>query len=120
MKNTAGKELRLKRRADIARVFEQGKSATDGVLTLLATRREREALPSRFGVAVSKKHGGAVRRNRVKRLCREACRLSRRSLPGGRDYMIVPRAGADISLERLRESLLALSVRLERKMEDGR
>jgi ribonuclease P protein component len=48
---------------------------------------------ARLGVSVGKKHGNAVRRNRIKRVFRAAFRQCRRLLPAGRDYVLVPRMG---------------------------
>ncbi|HAU37407.1 MAG TPA: ribonuclease P protein component, partial [Phycisphaerales bacterium] len=92
MDHRAGKNFRVTRRGDIQRVFDLGRRAWDGNLTLCAARREEDG-PSRLGVAVSFRHGKAVRRNRVKRLCREAFRLLRGELPDGYDYIMIPRAG---------------------------
>jgi ribonuclease P protein component len=48
----------------------------------------------RLGVSVGKaKHGNAVRRNRIKRVFREAFRQSRQLLPQDRDYVLVPKRG---------------------------
>ena len=74
----------------------------------------------RCGVGVSKRHGGAVRRNRIRRLCREAFRLSRAELPVGWDYMIIPRAGDEPPLAALRSSVVALARRLADAHDAGR
>jgi ribonuclease P protein component len=65
----------------------------------------------RFGVSASRKIGGAVARNRAKRVLREAFRLLRPALSGSFDLVVVPRRpcatapGGDVRrrLERLLE-----------------
>ena len=112
-----GKNLRIKRRGEFSRFFEQGRRASDGVLTVFVVRRDDPSEPGqpRAGVAVSKRHGNAVRRNRIKRLCREAFRLTRAELPDGWDYMLVPRVSVAHTLAELRKSLRALAARVTGK-----
>ena len=53
--------------------------------------RSRPGLPVlRLGLSVSKDHGPAVRRNKIKRILREAFRLERPSLPVGFDVIVIP------------------------------
>jgi len=113
MRHRAGKELRLKNGREISRIFHEGLRARDAYLTLIAARRgENGDLPSRVAAAVSGRHGKAVARNRVKRMCREAFRTSRAKLPEGWDFIMLPRAGADLTVVRLQDSLTALAAKI--------
>ena len=113
MNRNAGKKLRICRRQEISELFRVGLRAGDHRLMLVA-RRNPEVDAPRLGVAVSKKHGPAVRRNRLKRLCRESLRLIREELPRGWDIIMVPRVGVDVDLDGLQESLRTLAAKLEK------
>lgn len=52
------------------------------------------ALPTRFGITVTRKVGNAVMRNRIKRVVREGCRQLAPSLPAGLDLVIVAKSSA--------------------------
>ena len=58
---------------------------------LFALRKDDSALSWRLGMAVTRKTGSAVWRNRVRRLIREAFRMAQNSVPPGYDYVVVPK-----------------------------
>jgi ribonuclease P protein component len=77
--------------------------------------RFRESAPPRLGLVVSRKIGGAVARNRVKRLCRECFRLHPDLLPKEVDMIAIARRGADsLKLQEVREEWGRVAVSLRR------
>ncbi|HWK18155.1 MAG TPA: ribonuclease P protein component [Solirubrobacteraceae bacterium] len=91
---------RLSRSADFDRVFRQGRSHASKELVLYVFPRGEQAGPPRLGLSVSRKVGGAVERNRVKRLLREAFALECARLPEGTDAVVVARHEARSLAER--------------------
>jgi ribonuclease P protein component len=91
--------MRLSRSADFDRVFRQGRSHAGRELVLYVFPRG-EAEEPRLGLSVSRKVGGAVQRNQVKRLLREAFDLEGARLPAGTDAVVVARHEANALAER--------------------
>jgi ribonuclease P protein component len=86
-------------------VFSAGQRCSAPALRLIIARNEA-GIP-RLGLAVSRKVGGAVVRNRVKRRLREIFRRDRGLLPEPLDIVVVPQAGADLlTFAELREQFL--------------
>jgi ribonuclease P protein component len=90
---------RLSRSAEFDRVFRNGRSHAGRDLVLYVFPRGDED-PPRLGLSVSRKVGGAVERNRVKRLLREAFRVEGSRLPVGTDAVVIARPGAGGLAER--------------------
>jgi ribonuclease P protein component len=81
------RDERIRRRVDYQRVYDHGIRIRGRLLTLFTLSNE---LPvGRLGVAATRKLGGAVQRNRAKRLIREVFR--RNKLAPGVDLVIVPK-----------------------------
>ena len=108
------KMVRVRSRLDFAAVYERGVRISDGCLSLIALPNDRPT--SRLGLAVSKRCGNAVQRNRLKRRLREVFRQSRADLPTGLDFVVQPRANTPLKLEVLRQSLVSLAKRAARKL----
>jgi ribonuclease P protein component len=91
--------MRLSRSADFDRVFRHGRSHAGRELVLYVFPRGESDAP-RLGLSVSRKVGGAVQRNQVKRLLREAFALESGRLPAGTDVVVVARHEANALAER--------------------
>ena len=95
---------RLSRSAEFERVYRQGRSKGNRFLVLYAFPRgedgARDQDGPRLGLSVSRRVGGAVDRNRVKRVLREAFWEEAARLPAGSDYVVVARPDARDLAER--------------------
>jgi ribonuclease P protein component len=86
------KRRRLSRSGEFDRVYRDGSSHATRHLVLYSFPRRREEEQSvRLGVSASRKVGGAVDRNRVKRTLREAFWTLSERLPENHDFVIVAR-----------------------------
>jgi ribonuclease P protein component len=79
----------IRRREDFQQVYDQGARHGSRLMTVFIL--PRAGAITRLGIAATRKLGGAVQRNRAKRLIREIFRRHRH--PPGLDIVVVPRAG---------------------------
>jgi len=83
---------RIKKRADFLAIYKNGQNfkTRHFRITVMANKRDF----SRLGLSVSKKTGGAVQRNYVKRRLREYFRLNKELFPINSDIIITEKHGA--------------------------
>lgn len=95
------KRRRLSRSGEFDRVYRDGSSHATRYLVLYSfPRDDDEAADVRLGVSVSRKVGGAVDRNKVKRALREAFWSLAERLPEGHDFVLVARPEIGALIER--------------------
>ena len=81
---------RITKRTDFEIAFKKGRCYSTHYFTIILHNNNRDVL--RLGMAVSGKVGGAVKRNRVKRLLREYFRLNKDRLPEGHDIVFIAKS----------------------------
>ena len=84
---------RLSHSRDFDAVYRHGRSVSTRFLVFYWFPREDESPEPRLGLAVSRKIGGSVVRNRIKRQLREAWRVLNGEVPPGNDYVLIVRPG---------------------------
>ena len=106
------RQFRLTRSEDFKRVRQSGKSYAHPLIVLVA--QANDEMKIRVGVAAGRTVGTAVKRNRAKRLLREAMRPLLPSLASGWDLVLIARAPlTGSSLTDTRQALLNLLHRAQ-------
>jgi ribonuclease P protein component len=101
------KTERLSDRKDFVHLNRFGRRLRTAHFTVFVARNELDR--SRLGITASKKVGGAVTRNRVKRLIREVYRLHKELFPAGCDIVVsASESAGDLEFWKVREELLEL------------
>ena len=102
MVNTFTKFQRIKNEKEIFSLLKTGKRQACDLFTIIY--RVGSSRFDRVAVIVSKKNGSAVFRNKIKRIFREAFRVTRVESPPFFDILICPRCTSSVSVEKTREN----------------
>lgn len=94
-------DYRLKKEKDFNLVFSKGKRIYFHNLTLLYLKSDQ----LKVGYAVSKKHGGSVKRNRIKRLLRESFRSFTPTITQNFFFIFIPKVKEEYCLEEFKKDM---------------
>ncbi len=101
-------------------MIRRGVQVADALLRLRVLASE-DGGETRLGITIGRKAGRAVRRNRVRRLIREAFRAIRSELPPGLDVVVFPLTQSrddPFHLKDVKESLTRLVGKAGRRLEE--
>ncbi len=98
---------RLKKQSEFERVFKSGKRAFSPTLTLVYRPSDKP----KMGISVGKRHGKSVQRNRIKRLLREAFRLTEEEINGNYHIVLIPKVQEEYSFHTFQKHLRAIVKR---------
>lgn len=102
----------LTRKKEFERVFNEGKVLKNDKIVFYVTPNDIQY--SRLGLVVSKKVGNSPRRNRAKRLLREAYRLNKHLLKTHVDIIAIPRHpfSSDLKLSNIENGFKKLLLQI--------
>jgi len=113
---------RLLRRSDFLNCYDAGQRYFSRHFVFFVVYERARPGQWRLGLAVTRKSGNAVWRNRIKRVVREFFRLYQRSIPQSMDIVVVPRRSLnprDLTLAGLAREFLPLVRTWRTRADDG-
>ena len=109
------KKERLLKRKEFQLVFDKGERYGNNQLKIYALSNGNSV--SRLGLIVGRKFGNAPRRNRFKRILREAYRLNKGLLNNGADIVVIPRPGlTELTLKAIEENFKIILIQINDKL----
>lgn len=109
-------DRRLRKHGEFVVAQRTGRRVGTPHFTLLVAAQPPPPRAARLGIVVARRVGSAVRRNRVKRLCRECFRTLPELLPEGVDLVVIAREGApELGLADVRAEWRAVATLLKKR-----
>ncbi len=102
--------LRIKKNTDFQKMFRKGKRVYSPCLTLLYTVSPE----MKMGIALSKKHGNAVKRNRIKRLVRAAFYDTNAKAADNYSVIVLPKIAEDYTYDGFVKSFISCYKRMDK------
>ncbi len=109
------KKERLLKRKEFQLVFDKGERFGNNQLKIYALSNGNSV--SRLGLVVGRKFGNSPRRNRFKRILREAYRLNKNLLSNSVDIVVIPRPGlTELTLNAIEERFKIILIQINDKL----
>ncbi len=105
------KKERLLKRKEFQLVFDKGEKFGNNQLKIYALSNGNSV--SRLGLVVGRKFGNSPKRNRFKRILREAYRLNKSLLNISADIVVIPRPGlTELSLNAIEDNFKKFLIQI--------
>lgn len=99
---------RLKKNTHFAKLFKRGKRVFSPHLTLIYSPAKTQIM----GIALTKKHGKAVQRNRLKRIIRAAYDKNIQLLGANYSVIVMPKAGEELTFKQVEKCIVSCFKRI--------